>query len=61
MNWFGIRRSSIDKVKNFFKNLNKKKEEEIEIEVPKVVGEEPLLDINEIKLRQREESNRDFD
>lgn len=61
VNWFGIRRSSIDKVKNFFKNLNKKKEEEIEIEVPKVVGEEPLLDINEIKLRQREESNRDFD
>lgn len=63
VNWFGIRRTTIDTIRNFFKRLGKN-EEKVQVVEPQKeiihVGERPLVDIAALKQVQREEAKNDL-
>lgn len=63
VNWFGIRRTTIDAIRNFFKRLGKNEEKVQVVETQKEiidVGERPLVDIEALKQAQREEAKNDL-
>lgn len=63
VNWFGIRRTTIDAIRNFFKRLGKNEEKVQVVETQKEiidVGEKPLVDIEALKQAQREEAKNDL-
>lgn len=63
VNWFGIRRTTIDTIRNLFKHLGKNEEKVQVVETQKEtidVGEKPLVDIEALKQAQREEAKNDL-
>lgn len=60
VNWFGIRRTTLENISNFFKNLGKKKEEaQAQVSIP-VDGKQKLMDVETIKKLQKEENKDDL-